>query len=431
VSSSSSSSSSKLFKLSQAQAVSVIEFIKLKFKLSKLSSSSSSSLSSTTPSTNSWVEIQRGSIGVPNTGTTDAPDTTYDSLTSTFVLNKCNRFGNSGDSATSDGTSRNIDDLSGRIELTDVDEITLTRISTGQAANHQFDWESFEYKGDAGGQNEFIVRSRNTVTLSGSTRSTTATLDNTVNNIDDCIVFITGISNTGTGVNSNGITAYAYLSGTDEVTVEKGGSTDTTVVQLVVVEFTGSNWSVARGYQSESTADSGTVTLYSDVGLSTPYTISDTNNAFIAAHHSRGSTADTDEAISDNYPVSYISSTTQVTWAFDSNHASTNKQLIYVLENPDINVTRYTDNSNTAGWSNVDITTAGLTDLSKSAINGTSISSGKGTAFARGWRNYRINSLTQAQHFCHRSGNTMEHRIEIVDFSSMPSETSSSSSSSS
>lgn len=379
--------------------------------------------SGTPPTASSYIEVQRGTYPIGNTTETDAPGTTFGSLASTVVLNKCNRFCNAGDSATSDGTQRNVDDLSGAIQLTDVDEITFTRLASGESGDHDLEWESMEYKGDVGGANEFIVRHRGSTSLATTTQSANVTsFDDTISNIDDCIVYITGITNTDTGTNSNGGTALAYLwddSGTKTLTVERGGSTGTTIVYYTIVEYTGSNWTVGFGYQSASSSDSGTMTLYSNAGLSSALTLNDTDNAFIAHTQSMADTGDIDEAIADNYPVSYISNTTTVAWAYDANHAATNEQNVYVLENSECSVTRFTDTSNTAGDSNVDITSAGLTDITKAAIFGTGISSGSGTAFGRGWRLYRITSTTNAQHFCHRSGNTMEHRIEIVDFSAM------------
>lgn len=371
------------------------------------------------PVTSSYIEIQRGDNGCANTTETDAPGTSFDSLTSAFVLNKCNRFCTAGTVATN-STTYYVDDLSGRIELTDTDEITFTRLATGNSSDFQMDWESWEYKGDADGANEFIVRSRNAVTITAGNANNTATLDNTPDDIDNCICFITGISNTNTGNNSNGLTAYAYISGTNTLNVERGGSTNTTIVQVVTVEFTGSNWRVGHGYQSASSSDSGTMTLYSDVGLSSAFTINDTDNAFVASAQSCAASGDTDEAIADNYPCMRVASTTTVSWTYNGQHAATNRQRCYVLENSEITVTEFNSNtSNTAGWTNVDITSAGLTDISKAAIFATSTSSGGGTAFGRGWRNYQITSTTNARHFCHRSGNTMVHYIAIVSFEGM------------
>ena len=371
------------------------------------------------------IEIQRGIVDVPRAGTTDTP-TTFGSLTSAFVLNTCNRFCNAGPSTTGSATYY-VDDLSTEIELTATDTITLRRIATSTNANFKASWESWEYKGAAAGPNEFIVRSRNTVSLNNSTRSTTETLDVTPTDIDKCIPFITGISNTDTGVNSNGMTAYCWLSGTNTLNVERGGSVGTTTVQVVTVEFTGSAWSVYHGLNSGYTADTGTITLV-DEAAGTGTTIggiSDWTTAIIASIQHRGTTGDVDEAIADNYPTVYPNNSTSVSFYHHGNHAvsagASQKLMVHVLEHSDITVTRFTDTANAAGESTEDITSAGLTSLDYSAIIGTGASSGGGTAFPRGWRLYYLNSTTQAAHWCYRSGNTFSHRLQIIDFSSVSS----------
>ena len=241
------------------------------------------------------IQIQRGTANVPNTGTTQTSSgdfTEFGSLSSAFVLNKNNRFGSAG-ASTLDSGQKYVDDLSLRIELTDTDTITFTRISTGDSQNYRADWEAWEYVGAEGGPNEFIVRSRNTITITAGSRTNTEALDTTPTDIDKCIPFITGISNTGTGSTSQGLTALAWISGTDTLNVERGGSTDTTVVQVVTVEFTGSNWRVGHGRTSNFTADSGAVTLYEEAdGQSTAFTMNDTSKAIVASAQFKGDDTD-------------------------------------------------------------------------------------------------------------------------------------------
>jgi hypothetical protein len=363
------------------------------------------------------IKIQRGTADVPNTGTTQtapANFTAFGSLTSAFVLNKNNRFGSA------DGSGVNVDDLSLRIELTATDTITFTRLATGDPANYRADWESWEYIGAPGGPNEFIVRSRNTVTITAGNRTNTATLATTPTDIDKCIPFITGISNTGTGVQSQGLTALAWISGTNTLNVERGGTTGDTVVQVVTVEFTGSNWRVGHGRTADfADVDTGTVTLYADAdGQTTPFTLNNINNAIIASAQFKADDTETtnNNAIADTYPVMEISSTTQVTWVFKNGHDAVDNQIfVHVLENAGMSVTRYTNTEALpAGDIFVDITSAGVTDLTNTAIFGTKIDSGTGTYFPRGWMNYRLTSTTNAALWCAVTGNAVESRIEIA-----------------
>ncbi|KPJ58692.1 MAG: hypothetical protein AMJ46_13775, partial [Latescibacteria bacterium DG_63] len=364
------------------------------------------------------IKIQRGTADVPNTGTTQTAPSNFNafsSLTSVFVLNKNNRFGSAGLSTLTAAT-RYVDDLSLRIELTATDTITFTRLATGEAANYRADWESWEYVGPPGGPNEFIVRSRNTVAITAGNRTNTATLSNTPTDINNCIPFITGISNTATGSQSQGLTALAWISGTNTLNVERGGNTGETVVQVVTVEFTGSNWRVGHGRTADFSADTGTVTLYADAdGQTTPFTLNNIDNAIIASAQFKADDTAANDNIADTYPVMEISSTTQVSWVFTTDHVGTDNQIfVHVLENADMTVNRYTNTGAGAGDNDVNISSAGVTDLTNTAIFGTRISSGTGTAFPRGWMNYRLKSTTIAGLWCTYSGNTVESRIEIA-----------------
>ena len=361
-------------------------------------------------------------MNVGNTGTTDSPTTNFDSLDKAFVLFKSNRFSSAGPSTPS-GTNRLVDDVSMAVRLTATDTIAIDRLSGGDNQNYRCEWESWEYTGGAGGANEFKVIGRASVTLTAGTRNTTVSwTGSNASNADDCIPFITGITNTQATTDSNGLTAYAKLTSTSQVFVERGGSLGTTVVEITIVEFTGSNWTVGHSFVSQTTSDSGTATLYSNKdGVTTTLTLTSIDNAFLASVGSRGDTNDADEALADNWPNAYLSSTTQISWAFDANHAVTNgnAHFFHVLYNADIDVTRYTDTQSLGGDMNVNITTAGLTDLSKSAIFGTRITSGTGTAFPRGTMTYKLDTTTQAVLWCTRSGNTISSRIEIIDLSGL------------
>lgn len=365
------------------------------------------------------IKVQRGITAIDEAGGTDTTFDEVDSLASSFALNKNNRYAHAGEVDLS-ASNRDGDDMSGMLELTATDTLTFSRIAASMAEDAQFAWEIWSYIGDPGGDNEFIVRSRNTFAFSSRTDS--ATLDTTPDNINDCVCFITGLMTTDNSDGSNNATAVAYLSGTETLNVERGGTIGTTTVQIVTVEFTGANWSVGHGDSGDQAGDTGTIDLFVNAdGLTGgSYSVSDWSNAFIVGDD-RGSTGDTDFALADMFPV-YDPGTNpdEVDWSFDGNHASTNRHFVRVVENADMTVTRYQDTSSTAAESTVDITSAGLTDLTNAAIIGFSETSGTGVAYGRGWRNYGFNSLIEAWHWCHRSGNTMNHELQII---SMPMDT--------
>ena len=373
------------------------------------------------PSTTQAIKIQRGTADVPNTGTTQtapADFIEFGSLTSAFVLNKNNQFGSAG-ASTADSNDKSHDDTSLRIELTATDTITFSREAASDNQDYRADWESWEYIGSAGGPNEFIVRSRNTVTLLNSERTKTATLDNTPYDIDRCIPFITGISSDADNYRAPDVTAIAWLSGTNTLNVERGGDTNTTIVQIVTVEFTGSNWRVAHGLNSGYTADTGTINLVEEAaGTGTAFTINATDNAFVAATQHRSTEVSTNAPrVADSYPTTYISSATQVSFAHHTDHSeiANQKLMVHVLENAGVSVWRTTDTQFSDGDNNVDISAAGVTDLSNTAVFATGATAGTGTSNPKGRRNYRLTSTTNLAHWCTRSGNSeFEHRIEVV-----------------
>ena len=136
------------------------------------------------------VVVQRGTAAIGNGGGTSAPGASFTNLTSAFVMNSNNRRMHGGRDDQNAGNLE-VDDLSGTIELTAVNTITYTREGGSVASDMRFAWESWEYDGAASGPDEFIVRSRDTITLTGETN--TATLTNNPTTIGDCIPFITGI----------------------------------------------------------------------------------------------------------------------------------------------------------------------------------------------------------------------------------------------
>lgn len=361
--------------------------------------------------------VQHVQNDVGNAGSTTFI-TPVSSLNSAFVLNNNNRkthAGPSGAIPTLHGNS-----LSGAQQLSGLNSIAQYRALGSDASNMRFNASVMEYVGAPGDVNEMIVRGRYAVSLNGTTNSVTQALTGVVN-ANDCIPFITGIvSDTALqGADTN--TAIAYLENGTTLRVEKGSMANNVTVYITVVEFTGSNWTVLHGDSGNVSADTGTVNLTahsSGTGVAT--SVTDWGEAVIFTQHRGDNTAsNVNSALADNWPVTQPGASNQtVNWTFHSNHDSngTNRQFVHVLNNPFLKVTRFQDNSNAADESTIDISSAALTNINQAMIVGSSITSGNGRAYARGWRNYYFNSNTQAAHWSHRSGNTMTHEIQIVDF---------------
>jgi hypothetical protein len=366
--------------------------------------------------------VQHLEDDVARTGGTNTSFTAVASLNNAVALANNNRKSQGGRSDGNTGTLEG-DDLAGGRVLTATGTLTYYRESGSQNNNMKFNTSIWEYTGAASGANEMIVRGRYSVDLNGGTY----TVDQTISGItdkDNCVPIITGIMNNSGTDDSDSGTAIAYLTSSTNMRVEKGGTNSPNVrVYITLVEFTGSNWTVLHGDSGSVSADSGTITLYdgSD-GTGTATDVSDWTEAFIFSQH-RGDTATggTNDSHSDNWPKTEPGSDDQsVDWEFFSTHDSdgTNRHFIHVLNNSEIDVTRYDDTS-VGGTVTIDITSSGLTDLNQTLIIGTTFHSGTGQGYGRGWRNYKLNSLTQAQHWTHKPGGgtaTVETNIQVVNF---------------
>ncbi|WP_158655119.1 LamG-like jellyroll fold domain-containing protein [Flavivirga eckloniae] len=366
-------------------------------------------------------KVQHIQDDIGNGGGSNTSFTAVSSLNNAVALANNNRKTHGGSNGVT--AAREGDDMAGGRVLTTVGTLTYYRESGSQNENTRFNTSIWEYTGAPGDANEFIVRDRYAIDLNGGTYTVDQTISGIINK-DNCIPFITGIMNDSGTDDADSATAIAYLTSGTNLRVEKGGTNTPNVrVYITLVEFTGSNWTVLHGDSGDSANDTGTITLkaMSD-GTGTTTDVTSWSNAIIFSQH-RGdtATAGANDANSDNWPMTDPGSDTRsVNWTFDNSHDSdgTNRHFVHVLNNPEIVVTRYSDSS-TAGSFTIDITSAGLTDLNQAMIVGSTYHSGTGAGYGRGWRNYKLNSLTQAEHWVHRAGSgtsTLGTNIQIVNF---------------
>ncbi|MCP4960133.1 MAG: hypothetical protein GY925_12805, partial [Actinomycetia bacterium] len=344
--------------------------------------------------------------------------TAVGSSTSAFVVMLSNRH--TGGGQLGDTTTHGPDDASIHPVLTAADTITWTRPSVTPGQPIDVSYAVIEYVGPADGPNEFKVRSRNTIALTSAESVASTYWGTTIDDVDRAIPFINGALTADTANEFNNLGVRAVITGPAEVTVY-GGANDATVksVHVTTVEFTGENHRIGHGTVLASTADTGTIDLVYDAsGIGgRSFSVTSWANAVIASwgHDNDG----TDNSYSDLWPCLTPESggaLNQVDWTFHSDHGGPGNHTVHVWDNPDIAVTRYTDTASTVAV-NVDITASGLSDLSQSLVLGTSTSSGTGSTYLRGWRMYDLTSLTVARHQCHRAGNTVNHELQVIDFS--------------
>ena len=370
------------------------------------------------PPPESEVLVQRGVTDIDSAGTTVTLGTELSSLSNAFARITNNRKTSAG-LASAAATSHDGNEMSGGVQLSSTTEID---VEAGSTFVTRHAWEVWEYTGPAGGDNEFIVRGRYQLTLTGET--TTQTVSG-ISEIDDCIPFITGLFTSSAADDADSLTAIAWMSGTDTLNISRGsGSNNTVRVWVTVVEFTGANWTCLHGRQ-QSNADSGAITLRADAdGLSGAATsVGDFANTYIH-HQFRGNALNgVDDSIADTSAVYEPGSVdSEVDWVFNGNHVDSatgtdqNIHFVHTLENPLMAVTRFSNTNNSAGANNVSITSASLSDIDHAGVEVSRSSSGNGTAYGRGWVNARLTSTTNCELWVHRSGNTIQTRIQVIDF---------------
>ena len=105
-------------------------------------------------------------------------------------------------------------------------------------------WEIPEYIGPVGGANEWVVRATGSLTFAtGDLTATSAALTGSELPTDDSdvVVLVTGAY----GGNYQGhLVTSAWDAANDQVVLTRGTTGDTPTISYVVLEFTGSNWSV-------------------------------------------------------------------------------------------------------------------------------------------------------------------------------------------
>ena len=361
------------------------------------------------------LKIQRGVTSVNANGDTTTLATPVSDISRAFLRINNSRHTSAGDQAS--GSNHEGDDLSLAGYLSDVDQITWIRSATLPGRDATAYWEVVEYVGDPGGDNEFIVRDRSLVDM-------TATLltDETISGVvdpDRCIPYITGTTTADTADGANGTAMVAYLTSATNLRVEVGESDSfAKSCHVTTVEFVGSNWSVGHGRVTGQTADTGTISLVSGAdGVSgTSFDVGDWATAEISSWGHKGDGVN--QAIADNWArLIPGASTTTVSWFMHSNHDGTDDDhVVHVLKHPDLFVSRTTLTHNAAGEAYADVSGAGFTDLALSSVLITGSSSGSGTAYGRGWRSIRLQTLTDAQTFCHRSGNTCSWSVQAINY---------------
>ncbi|WP_100610924.1 LamG-like jellyroll fold domain-containing protein [Confluentibacter lentus] len=366
-------------------------------------------------------KVQHIQDDVPRIGGTNTTFTPVGSLNNAIELANSNRKTHAGPPINSG--NHHGDDMAGARQLTSVNMLSYYREINSVNRDMRFNTSIWEYIGPSGGGNELIVRGRYAVSLNGTTNSVTQALTG-ITNANKCIPFITGIMNNATSQDADSGTAIAYLENATTLRVQKGSNGNNVTVYITLVEFTGSNWTVLHGDSGNTNSDTGSITIRNGSdGTGTATNVPSWSDAVIFSHFRADTNASgVNDAIADLWPLMNPGSNNQtVDWSFHGDHdsAGSNRHFVHVLVNTGLNVTRFQNNSDDAGETTINISSAGLSDINQAFVVGFTSTSGNGNQYGRGWRNYYLKSTTQAAHWSHRNNSMLSHEIQIVDLSAL------------
>ena len=146
----------------------------------------------------------------------------------------------------------NMNDLGAGCLLTDSTTVTFDRLSSGENVDVSVAYEVVEFPST--GNDAAFVRMHQDITLAGGT-ATSDTAISGVSTIGDCVPVICGITHSSTGNQDERAMVSAQIiddSGA-KIRLTRGDSTNTTVVSVAVIEFTGSNWTVQQNISHTQT----------------------------------------------------------------------------------------------------------------------------------------------------------------------------------
>ena len=305
--------------------------------------------------------------------------------------------------------NRNDDDAGFTMELTSTG-VTVYRESTGVNEDVRIAFAMVEYVGDAGGDNEFIVRDRGRTTTTST--STTPTLSGTYTDWQDVVANVIGVQSNQTGRTWDRGLHTATMSSGPTLTLDRGDGTGTCIVSWEAIEFTGANWTVEQVTHAISTAGSNeTETLSTATGAWATKLI---------FHSHRSTSNGLDETGINVWPGSTTSS---VRFRSRSGAGGAQNITAYVLEHSDLSVTHEdsitgsgTDHpTGSASPQTIDVTIS--EDSAQAFVVASADCAGSGTAYPRNFWLAYLASDTILRWFRARHGQASDWAYQLVDTS--------------
>jgi hypothetical protein len=370
--------------------------------------------------------VQRGVVSFGSAGAD--PDefnesiTSVGSLSDAFARLTTNIFGSQGPNI-SVAVNKNTDDVGMSCFLQAVNNVRFVRTTAGEDADYDGSYEVWEYIGDAGGPNEFIVRS---ISIAALVNTASATVDISSIGISDftnVVPFITGITSDNTTPDWSISPTVRIDTITEELIFERTTTTGRTGVRYAVVEFTGANWTVQQNishtYTAAGTDETETIT-----------SVGSWARSFIVASHHTDQTGLDETA----YTVRPGSTLTTVRFRLRSGAtvATDERTIAFVVSHVDATAGPNTTEHNLA-VTHDDTITGSLAELASGnltqthtftavqaiancAVIGSADCAGGGVAYPRQFWGYELTNTTTVTWTRGRSGQASDAVIQVLEF---------------
>lgn len=364
-------------------------------------------------------EIQRGTFTMTGTTTTLTAGVDYtapSASTSAFI-----RITNIGLTGAGHNTGALAAQLATNTTVYIVSPSNITSsvqfARTGISSSTRVSWEIVEFIGEAGSDNEMIVRSQTFLQFGTASTVATGTAVSGVVNDSKIVVFITGQQNpdTGSANYESGLFTSEWHSSSDRPVFRRGVSgSDAGRVSYAVVEFTGQNWLIQRAQHTYSSAGS------TETENITP--LNSTSRTFL--HVQKRNT--TGLAGTDEYGAEvWLSSITQVSFFLQGGATTPSGQtsVAWIIENLQTSegamvVTRssYNTLNGTPPLTQGFAVGKTLSDLSNASIFSYGRSSGTGNTYTQPMAGVTIASSTGYTIWRSNVASTLTFRTEVVEW---------------
>jgi hypothetical protein len=316
--------------------------------------------------------------------------------------------------------NRNNDDIGVRAQLTATNQITFTRLAAGADEDVRVAWEVWEYTGEPGGPNEFIVRLDTEVTVPDEDP-----VDTNIPNIDDInnlVPIITGVTSDSNGRDWDDATHIVEIidtgGGLADVRVDRDGQDDEAIVGVAVVEFTGTNWIIQNNISHVFTVS----TVQTEIITA----VNSWNEAFISSSfHTRDNRNDREEI---GYNVWPGGANNLINFDVDDDVGGLGprfRAVVHLVENPGLSVQHLDSNTGGEidlpdgpdGAHTVTRNISQVKELSETGLLSTIFNDGGDRDYPKPFWNYRLSSDDTVEFFRSRSNDGLSTwTLQVIEF---------------